>query len=64
MKILMGGAVTARLQISARKLKCCQVLSDQVITIPYVLSDVGKLIRIFKNLPQNKVKNVRDYQQV
>ena len=36
----------------------------QVITIPYVLSDVGKFIRIFKNLPQNLVKNVRDYQQV
>ena len=27
-------------------------------------SDVGKFIRIIKNLPQNLVKNIRDYQQV
>ena len=36
----------------------------QVIKISFVLSDVGKFIKIFKNLPQNFVKNVGDYKQV
>ena len=31
----------------------------QTIKIHYVFSDVGKFIRIIKNLPQNLVKNVR-----
>ena len=36
----------------------------QTIKIPSVLSDVGKFIKIFKNMPQNLVQNVRDYQLV
>ena len=63
--ILMGGAgrhchcKASNFSAHAQKLP-----GAQTIKIPYVLSDVGKFIRIFKNLPQNLVKNVIDYQQV
>ena len=63
--ILMGGAGRHGHCKASNVCPHAQVLPGaQVIKISFVLSDVGKFIKIFKNLPQNLVKNVRDYQLV